>query len=44
MKKLKQALVVLFVLSVVLYTNLGNDTVQAKTNGPITTLDLPFIH
>ncbi|SER69099.1 hypothetical protein SAMN05518872_101644 [Psychrobacillus sp. OK032] len=44
MKKFKKVLVVLFVLSVVLYTNIGNETAQPKVKGPITTLDLPFIH
>lgn len=41
---MKKLLVVLFVLSVVLYTSTGNVTSQAKGNGPITTLDLPYIN
>ncbi|WP_260858167.1 hypothetical protein [Bacillus sp. FJAT-22090] len=44
MKKLKKVLVVLFVLSVVLYTNLGNQTVQPNVEGTVKALDLPFIY
>ena len=41
---MKKLLIVLFVLSVVLYTNTSNETAQVNYKEPITTFDLPYIH